>query len=75
MEQRNREKQTEIYAEIEKDRLRSQERIELERLNLEKAKLQLEARNKVESVNIELKLKQIGFEKEKTEAEKPTFQS
>ena len=57
MEQRNREKQTEIYAEIEKDRLRSQERIELERLNLEKAKLELEARNKVESVNIELKLK------------------
>ena len=41
MEQRNREKQLEINAEIEKDKLRSQERIELERLNLEKAKLEL----------------------------------
>ena len=35
MEPRNREKQMEINAEIEKDKLRSQERFELERLNLE----------------------------------------
>ena len=45
MKQRNREKQMEKNAEIEKDKLRSQERIELERLNLEKAKLELEAQS------------------------------
>ena len=70
MEPRNREKQMEINAEIEKDKLRSQERIELERLNLEKAKLELEAQSNLERVNIELKVKEIEFEKERTEAGK-----
>ena len=48
IEQRNREKQMEINAEIEKDKLRSQERVELEMLNLEKLKLELEAKTNVE---------------------------
>ena len=55
-------------AEIEKDKLRSQERIELERLNLEKAKLELEAQSNWEGVNMELKVKEIQFEKERAEA-------
>ena len=38
----------EINAEIEKDKLRSQERVELEMLNLEKLKLELEAKTNVE---------------------------
>ena len=66
IEQRNREKQMEINAEIEKDKLRSHERIELDRLNLEKAKLELEAKPNVKRVNIELKVKEIELEKERT---------
>ena len=57
MEQRNREKQMEISGGIEKDKLRSQERIELERLNLEKAKIELEAQTNVKRMNMELKVK------------------
>ena len=57
MEQRNREKQMEISGGIEKDKLRSQERIELERLNLEKAKIELEAQTDVKRMNMELKVK------------------
>ena len=67
-----------INAEIEKDKLRSQERIELERLNLEKAKLELEAKTNVERVNMELKVKEIELEKEKTaagKAEIPKFKT
>ena len=70
MEPRNREKQMEINAEIEKDKLRSQERFELERLNLEKAKLELEAQSNLERVNMELKVKEIELEKERAEAGK-----
>ena len=57
MEQRNREKQMEISGGIKKDKLRSQERIELERLNLEKAKIELEAQTNVKRMNMELKVK------------------
>ena len=60
----------EINAEIEKDKLRSQERFELERLNLEKAKLELEAQSNLERVNMELSLKKKG-----QKLEKPAFQS
>ena len=70
MEQRNREKQTEINAEMERDKLRSQERIELEKLNLEKAKLELEAKTNVERVNTELKVKETELQKERIEAGK-----
>ena len=47
----------EISGGIKKDKLRSQERIELERLNLEKAKIELEAQTNVKRMNMELKVK------------------
>ena len=70
IEQRNRKKQMEINAEIEKDNLRSQERIELERFNLEKAKLELEAKTNIERVKMELKVKETELEKEMATAGK-----
>ena len=56
-----------INAEMEMDKLRSQERIELERLNLKKAKLEVEAKTNVE--------REYGTESERNQAWKRTGRS
>lgn len=58
-----------INAEMEMDKLRSQERIELERLNLKKAKLEVEAKTNVE------REREYGTESERNQAWKRTGRS
>ena len=57
-----------INSEMEREELRSRERIDLGWLNLQKAKLELETKTNVEKVNMGLKVKEIKLGKERIEA-------
>ena len=59
-----------INSEMEREELRSRERIDLGWLNLQKAKLELETKTNVEKVNMGLKVKEIKLGKERIEAAK-----
>ena len=59
-----------INSEMEREELRSRERINLGWLNLQKAKLELETKTNVEKVNMGLKVKEIKLGKERIEAAK-----